>query len=254
VGSKTKQVLVIALASGWLFAIISSSFTFAIAQPSDSRLPLVLIHGYAQDRSVWNTWIQWLANDNFVEIHPITFQHDDKCGSVQQHAVELSGIVDRILEGTDHERVNIVGYSKGGLDARGYLATDTDKVANLIMIGTPNDGSTAAYWDTTDCPFGASDELLPGSPATQVQDHPENTNYFAIAGNWNPDIWCPSVFGIWYPDGGNCFIYGEDDKLVTVKSVFSSPEYTPLGEFPHDHFNLLTQQDVYQTAVTRLDR
>jgi pimeloyl-ACP methyl ester carboxylesterase len=248
-----KQALVVVLALS-LFIAIVSDYTFAAAQPFDNRLPVVLIHGYAQDRSVWNTWIQWLENDNFVEIYPIKFQQDDKCGSAQQHAMELGTIVDSILEDTGDERLNIVGYSKGGLDARGYLATGTDKVANLIMIGTPNEGTTAAYWDTTDCPDGAAADLLPRSPATRVQDHPENTNYFAIAGNWNPDIWCPSILGIWYPDGGNCLIYGEDDRLVTVKSVFSSPEYIPIGEFPYDHFNLLRQQDVYETAVTKFDR
>jgi triacylglycerol esterase/lipase EstA (alpha/beta hydrolase family) len=38
--------------------------------------------------------------------------------------------------------------TKGGLDARWYIATTVaDKVANLIMIGTPNAGSPAAFVD-----------------------------------------------------------------------------------------------------------
>ena len=37
---------------------------------------------------------------------------------------------------TGQNQVNIVGFSKGGLDARVYLANDlaNDNVANLIMI------------------------------------------------------------------------------------------------------------------------
>ncbi len=56
------------------------------------HIPKVLIHGYAQDRSVWNQWIQWLDGDNFLEVYPIVFEHEDECGSAQQHAGELTGI------------------------------------------------------------------------------------------------------------------------------------------------------------------
>ncbi|HEU4446524.1 MAG TPA: alpha/beta fold hydrolase [Nitrososphaeraceae archaeon] len=253
--SQNKRVLIIGVSSMWFLAlIISASFPFAIAQPVDNRLPVILIHGYAQDRTVWNTWVRWLGEDNFSNIHPIKFQHDDECGSAQEHAAELSVIIDRILEHTGHNQVNIVGHSKGGLDARAYLATDTDKVANLIMIGTPNAGSPAAFWDITNCPAGSSRDLLPGSPATRVEDHPENTNYFTIVGNWLPDAWCP-IGLVWFPDGGSCIIVGEDDGLVGVQSVRSSLEHIPLGgEFPYDHFNLLRHNDVYEMALTVLDQ
>ena len=252
-GLKNKQVLMmLAIELLLLLAVINGSFSYAIAPAIDDHLPIVLIHGYAQDYTVWNTWVRWLEKDNFSNIYPIRFQHDDDCGSAQQHASELRDIIDSISKATGHEQVNIVAHSKGGLDARGYLATGTHKVANLIMIGTPNAGSMAAYWDATSC-LGAADDLFPGSQATLVKNHPENTNYLTIAGNWLPDIWCPSPVGI-IPDGGNCLIYGEDDGLVAVKSVMSSPEYMPLGEFPYDHFNLLRQRDVYETALTVLDR
>lgn len=249
-----RNILIIAVALGSILAINSASFAPAIAQPTDNRLPIVLIHGYAQDRNVWNSWINWLREDNFSNIYPIRFEQDDKCGSSQQHSVELSGFVDRILKETGHDQVNIVAHSKGGLDARAYLATDTDKVANLIMIGTPNAGSPAAYWDITGCPVGAFIDLLPGSSATNVEDHPENNNYYTIVGNWNPDVWCLSPFGVVVPDGGNCFIYGEDDGLVSLNSVRSSSDYMPLGdEFPYNHFSLLEHDDVYETALDVLD-
>jgi triacylglycerol esterase/lipase EstA (alpha/beta hydrolase family) len=105
----------------------------------DDRIPVVLIHGYVQDDTVWNTWEEWLRTDNFLNVYPIKFEQNDRCGSAQQHAKELDDIVNIILANTGHKQVNIVGYSKGGLDARAFLASGTDKVANLIMIGTPND-------------------------------------------------------------------------------------------------------------------
>jgi triacylglycerol esterase/lipase EstA (alpha/beta hydrolase family) len=71
--------------------------------------PILLIHGYAEDSSVWHSWENWLHTDNFTNVYPITFKHDDECGSVKYHATELSGIVDKILNDTGSERVNIVG-------------------------------------------------------------------------------------------------------------------------------------------------
>ena len=165
--------------------------------------------------------VGWRA-DNFSKVYSITFPLDDRCGLTEEHAMELKNIVDKILSETHSEKVNIVAHSKGGLDARWYIAnSNPDKVANLIMIGTPNAGSPAAFVDVTGCPFGSDSDLFPGSPATQVVDRPQSTNYYTIAGNWMPNKEC--LFGfLLVPHGGNCFIPGPDDRLVPVGSVESS--------------------------------
>jgi pimeloyl-ACP methyl ester carboxylesterase len=196
-----------------------------------------------------------LGGDQFSKVYPITFQLDDKCGSAEQHAIELRNIVDRILSGTDQQKVNIVAHSKGGLDARWYIAkSSVDKVANLIMIGTPNAGSPAALWDFTGCPFGSDSDLFPGSSATRVVDRPQSTNYYTIAGDWMPDNMC-WVGLLLVPDGGNCIIPGADDGLVAVGSVESSPDYIPLGQLvPYYHMQLLEHRDVYERSLLILER
>jgi pimeloyl-ACP methyl ester carboxylesterase len=254
----TNQSWAIILGPIFILLVSCSFASVAESQPSgNDRPPILLIHGYAQDQSVWNTWLNWLDRDSLSNIYPITFQNGDRCGSVLQHSAELSGIVDKILSETGQEQVNIVAHSKGGLDARAFLATGTDKVANLIMIGTPNNGSPASFWDVpllSGCPLGSATDLFPWSAATQVKDHPENTNYYTIAGNWNPDVWCLSPIGV-VPDGGSCIIPGEDDGLVGVESVESSISYTPLGEdVPFNHLDLLNQRDVYEMALPVLQR
>jgi triacylglycerol lipase len=251
--AQTRRIFVIALASIWCLTIISGSFLSVNAQQPDSnRLPILLIHGYDEGSNIWNSWIGWLGGNNFSNVYPITFQFNDLCGSSEQHAMELNSIVDGILSTTGYEKVNIVAHSKGGLDARWYIATSgsTDKVANLIMIGTPNAGSQAAFFDLTGCPFGSDIDLFPGSIATQVVDQPQSTNYYTIAGNWMPTGAC-----WWSSDPGNCAIPGEDDRLVAVDSVESSPDYIPLGPpLPYDHFQLLAHRDVYERALPILDR
>ena len=79
--------------------------------------PVLLIHGYMADASVWNKWVELLKKDG-ISHYPITFkQSDDKCGSAAEHAKELSKIIGQIKDETGQNKVNIVGHSKGGLDA-----------------------------------------------------------------------------------------------------------------------------------------
>ncbi|MEP6576272.1 MAG: alpha/beta fold hydrolase [Nitrososphaerota archaeon] len=76
----------------------------------------------------------------------ITFENDDPCGMAKGHAMELNRIIEDFKKETHKEKINIVGYSKGGLDARVYLANNLTNagIANLIMIGTPNAGTPLA--------------------------------------------------------------------------------------------------------------
>lgn len=252
----TGRISVIVLASIWCLTIASGSFLSVNAQqPSSNRLPILLIHGYGEDSRIWNSWSGWLGAHSFSKVYPITFQ-DDRCGSVAEHATELSNMVNGILQNTGSQKVNIVAHSKGGLDARWYIAHGgADKVANLIMIGTPNSGSPAAWVDITGCPFGSDIDLLPGSAATQVVDRPQSTHYYTIIGNYLPDNTC-WIGLILYHDGGNCFIPGEDDLLVPVFSAESSPHlhYAILGQtLPYDHFALLKHRNVFERTIPILN-
>jgi pimeloyl-ACP methyl ester carboxylesterase len=247
---------VITLASIWCITIISGSLLSVNAQQHNpNRIPIILIHGYGEDSRIWNSWIHWLGGDNFSNIYPITFQSDDLCGSTQQHAMELKNIIDKIQNDTGSQKVNIVAHSKGGLDARWHIANSgIDKVANLIMIGTPNAGSPAAFLDISGCHVGSDIDLFPGSPATQVVDKPQSTNYYTIAGDWLPNDIC-GVPGFLYLDGGNCLIPGHDDGLVSIHSVQSSSNYIPLGPpLPYDHMDLVQQKDAYDRALPILNR
>jgi triacylglycerol esterase/lipase EstA (alpha/beta hydrolase family) len=116
--AQTRRICVITIASIWcLIIIISGLFLSVNAQrPNSNRLPILLIHGYAEDFSIWISWEDWLAANHFSKVYPIIFpshELDDKCGSVAQHATQLKSIVDKILSDTGYEKVNIVAHSKG---------------------------------------------------------------------------------------------------------------------------------------------
>jgi pimeloyl-ACP methyl ester carboxylesterase len=158
--------------------------------------------------------------DNSHSVYPITFkQSDDKCGSAADHAKELSNIIGQIKKETGQNKVNIIGHSKGGLDARVYLANNTNDVANLIMIGTPNAGSPLAELSNMGAP--AVYDLRPGAAATEVKMNP-NTKYYTIAGDWNPESEnCQLTLFLSCEQSGFSSLPIPNDGMVSVSSVES---------------------------------
>jgi uncharacterized alpha/beta hydrolase family protein len=204
-----------------------------LQQTEAKPYPVLLVHGYAEDATVWKKWEDMLSKDG-IRFFTVTFKDsDDKCGSAKQHAIELEKIVQDIKEQSGAQKLNIVGYSKGGLDARLFLdITDTKDVANLIMIGTPNAGSPVA--EINDICTPAVYDLRSGANATKASINP-NTKYYTIAGDWMPLT------------QGNPMIPGNDDGLVSVESVESQQYFQHLGRTEHGHTELLSEEE-YQMS------
>ena len=202
-------------------------------QTEEKPLPVLLVHGYAEDAAVWKKWEDMLRKDG-IQFFTVTFKDsDDKCGSAKQHAIELEKMVQDIKEQSGAQKINIVGHRQGGLDARVFLdITDTKDVANLIMIGTPNAGSPVAETNYACAP--AVYDLRLGANATKAVINP-NTKYYTIAGKWMPLT------------QGNLMIPGNDDGLVTVESVESQQYFQSLGRTEHGHAELLSEKE-YQMS------
>jgi len=204
-------------------------------------IPVLLIHGYLSDAAVWNKWQDLLKKDG-IPVFAITFQQsDDKCGSAAAHAKELSKKIGDIKSQTGQNQVNVVGHSKGGLDARVYLANGTHDVANLIMIGTPNAGSPLAQSSNICAP--AAYDLKPGAPDTLVKMNP-NTKYYTIAGNWNPSLGnCQLSLFLPMEQAGYKNLPKPNDGLVPVSSVESQGYFHSLGHTNSCHTNLLSEYE-----------
>ena len=197
-------------------------------------LPVLLIHGYMADASVWNKWVDLLKKDG-ISAYPITFkQSDDKCGSSAEHAKELSKIIGQ-------NKVNIVGHSKGGLDARVYLANDTKDVANLVMIGTPNAGSPLA--ESSEVCTPAVYDLRPEAAATEVKMNP-NTKYYTIAGDWNPESGnCQLTLALPMEQSSSSTLPKPNDGVVPLSSVESQDYFINLGHSKSCHSNLMSDYE-----------
>jgi pimeloyl-ACP methyl ester carboxylesterase len=226
---------------------------------SNEALSVILVHGYNEGSWVWSAWERLLQRDH-ISFCTVSFhQSDDECGLAIDHTRELSQIVQEVRSLTGQNQVNIVGHSKGGLDARVYLdQSRTHNVANLIMIGTPNRGDPLANEAASVPPFfdftnffcrPAVYDLKIGADDTNAHDNP-NTNYYTIYGDWNPSLTCP-LLG--FEDDGyrelNNLGAGHNDGIVPVSSALG--HFTNLGHTNHCHTGLLTNQE-YNIAKTVL--
>lgn len=70
---------------------------------------------------------------------------------VGQRALDLQQAVQQILADGEHDQVNIIAHSMGGLDGRHMILMDAmaGRVASLVTIGTPHLGTSFADWGLT---------------------------------------------------------------------------------------------------------
>jgi pimeloyl-ACP methyl ester carboxylesterase len=228
-----------------------------IIPSSNNVLPVILIHGYNEDSGIWSQWAKLLEHDRIPFCIVSFHQSDDECGNAIDHANELAQIVQEVKSMTGQNQVNIVGHSKGGLDARVYLAqSGTHDVANLIMIGTPNGGDPLANEAASYSPFlnflnfyctPALYDIEIGADDTNAQQN-QNTNYYTIYGDWNPSLPCPLLAfendGYTQLESMNA---GNNDGIVPVSSVESLSNFTNLGHTDHCHTGLLANEEYDMT-------
>ncbi|MFE9766989.1 esterase/lipase family protein [Streptomyces sp. NPDC005808] len=112
--------------------------------PTEAKPPVVLLHGFIDNRSVFVLLRRSLAQHGRQHIEslnysPLTCDIRTAAELLGRHIVE-------ICERTGQDRVDIVGHSLGGLIARYYvqcLGGDAH-VRTLVTLGTPHSGTRVA--------------------------------------------------------------------------------------------------------------
>lgn len=130
----------------------------ATAPAPDTHPPIVFVHGNGDTAALWHTTL-WRFESNgwpAARLHaidlpyPLARDADDKPQdgrtSSSEHMRYLSAEVDAVLRRTGriggHERVVLIGNSRGGNAIRNYIANGggAAKVSHAILGGTPNHG------------------------------------------------------------------------------------------------------------------
>lgn len=155
---RTAQQRIGALAALWLFVEEYLSFLvlFLLIQPFERAFmgaeratrvrqgatPVLLVHGYGCNRGAW--W--WLrARLERAGLNVATLNLEPMFGSIDQYVEPLCRRIEALCAESGAARIVLVAHSMGGLACRAYLAEHgTDRVAKLITLGSPHQGSAIA--------------------------------------------------------------------------------------------------------------
>jgi triacylglycerol lipase len=228
-------------------------------QPLQLKYPIVLVHGLGA-RSTYGPFeyffgLPKLLRDakNEVFIANMTAWH-----TIEHRAKQLKA---QIEAGIPDGKVNLIGHSMGGLDAR-YLASQlgfADRIASITTIGTPNRGTSVGDIATGLLPqpaFHAVDRLLKfldsSSGALKQITREYCTQQFAELTPQVPSIAYYSATTaivspimknalplFWLPHRILSKIEGDNDGFVSVESAkwgehictYSGDHYAQIGQF-----------------------
>lgn len=128
--------------------------------PLAARIPVLLVHGLVDNRSVFTVMRRSLRRRGFAQL--CSWNYSPLLHDVARGAADLGVQIERICEQTGQERVHVVGHSLGGLIARYHVQRQGGdrRVDSLVTLGTPHQGSLWAHV----LPTPLIRQLRPGSP------------------------------------------------------------------------------------------
>ncbi|MFC4470540.1 esterase/lipase family protein [Streptomyces xiangluensis] len=112
--------------------------------PTQPKPPVVLLHGFIDNRSVFVLLRRSLAQHGRQQIESLNYS--PLTCDIRTAAELLGRHIEEICERTGQQEVDIVGHSLGGLIARYYvqrLGGDV-RVRTLVTLGTPHSGTRVA--------------------------------------------------------------------------------------------------------------
>lgn len=111
-----------------------------------TRLPIVLAHGFDASSDNFRWGFYRIPDALRADGHTVYAADVPPYAGVPVRASFLAEAVDKVLEETGAEQVNLIAHSMGGMDSR-YLISSMgygDRVASLTTISTPHRGSAVA--------------------------------------------------------------------------------------------------------------
>ncbi|MER5279687.1 alpha/beta fold hydrolase [Streptomyces sp. NPDC002809] len=118
--------------------------TSALPTQRPARPPVVLLHGFIDNRSVFVLLRRSLARHG--RNRPESLNYSPLTCDIRTAAELLGRHIEEICARTGHHEVDIVGHSLGGLIARYYVQRlgGDRRVRTLVTLGTPHGGTAVA--------------------------------------------------------------------------------------------------------------
>jgi triacylglycerol lipase len=158
--------------------------TLSLPAHAAERNPVLLIHGIDDTQAVMEPLGQYLERRGWQRFAFDMVPNDGQVG-FEALARQVQREVAAVRARTGAQKVDLVGFSLGGMVARVYLQElgGAAEVERLVTISSPHHGSWMAYfrWNAL------GEELRPGSRVYQRL----NSNLAALAGVRHTAIWTP---------------------------------------------------------------
>jgi triacylglycerol lipase len=171
-----KALLAAALAVVALFAP-------AVTGVAGAHTPILFVHGYLENESLWSTMIERFTRDGWTASELNNWRYNTSQSNVRT-ASEVKAKVEEILSRTRAAKVDLITHSMGGLNTRYYVKNlgGTEKVEKWVSLGGPNHGTTTANF----CPEQSCVEMRIGSEfLTRLNEGDETPGTVAYATWWS---------------------------------------------------------------------
>jgi triacylglycerol lipase len=202
---------------------------FPDAEIVRTRYPMVLIHGFGAMGTLFTSGLlqdqaAFLRQRGTLAFAPNVTPYD----TTRVRCEGWAGHLERVLEMTGAERLNLIGYSAGGLDARA-LASSLGfgaRLASVITVATPNRGSALASWTLEQRPpvrdvvIGAMDvmgRLSYRDSAPRVEAGLRELTPEHVDQQFNPDN--PDVSGVFYGSFAGRAGLGTDTRITPLQVI-----------------------------------
>jgi len=133
------MTLVVTLAVSAPHAEAASTFT-------KTRYPIVLAHGLSGFRQLFGVvdYFFGIPSDLQSGGAKVFVTQVSAFGSAEQRGEQLLAQIEHIVATTGSGKINLIGHSQGGLDARYVMAVRPDLIASLTTVATPHTGADLA--------------------------------------------------------------------------------------------------------------
>jgi triacylglycerol lipase len=133
------------LAGAMLLLCVSAQPAFALFDYTKTQYPIVLTHGLFGWDSIHGYDYFFLVPEALqIDGATVFVTQVSANGSVTDRGEQLLRQVEDIVALTGSAKVNLIGHSQGGMDARYVAAVRPDLVASLTSVGSPHKGSAVA--------------------------------------------------------------------------------------------------------------
>ncbi|MEU0613936.1 alpha/beta fold hydrolase [Streptomyces albogriseolus] len=137
--------------------------------PTEAKPPVVLLHGFIDNRSVFVLLRRSLAQHGRQQIESLNYS--PLTCDIRTAAELLGRHVEQVCDRTGSEQVDVVGHSLGGLIARYYVQRlgGDRRVRTLVTLGTPHSGTRVAPLANA---HPIVRQMRPGSPVLEELARP----------------------------------------------------------------------------------